>query len=98
MAFTEQDLKNQKQEIARLADELSRLNHVFSEQKKALGIAEDEPVTVDESKLSPELKSAMADAVERAKREGESRAAQAKLSSGSTSASCCRSRRRGTTV
>ena len=49
MAFTEQDLKNQKEEIARLADELSRLNSVFAEQKKALGIPETETVTVAES-------------------------------------------------
>ena len=38
MAFTEQDLKNQQQEIARLASELNRLNSIFEEQKKALGI------------------------------------------------------------
>ena len=68
MAFTEQDLKNQKQEITRLADELSRLNSVFAEQKKA--------------EITPELEKAMAEATERAKREGEARAAQAKLAAG----------------
>ena len=43
MAFTEQDLKNQQQEISRLADELSKLNAVFAQQKKILGFAEDQP-------------------------------------------------------
>ncbi|WP_294446102.1 hypothetical protein [uncultured Mailhella sp.] len=85
MAFTEQDLKNQKEEIARLADELSRLNSVFAEQKKALGIPETETVTVAESEVTPELRNAMADATERAKREGEARASQAKLSAGPSS-------------
>ncbi|WP_295640478.1 hypothetical protein [uncultured Mailhella sp.] len=93
MAFTEQDLRNQKQEIARLADELSRLNSVFAEQKKALGIPETETVTVAESEVTPELRSAMADAMERARREGEARAARAKLSAGSSSAPAGRSRR-----
>ena len=41
MAFTEQDLNNQQQEIARLADELKRLNSAFEAQKKELGIEGD---------------------------------------------------------
>ena len=82
MAFTEQDLKNQKQEITRLADELSRLNSVFAEQKKALGLSEEEKVTLNEAEITPELEKAMAEATERAKREGEARAAQAKLAAG----------------
>ncbi len=97
MAFTEQDFKNQKQEIARLADELSRLNHILADQKKALGLPEDEAVTVADSEMTPELKNAMDAAMEKAKREGEARAAQAKLSSGS-SAPSCRSRRGAMTV
>ena len=95
MAFTEQDLKNQKQEITRLADELSRLNSVFSEQKKALGLSEEDSVTVDASEITPELEKAMAEATEKAKREGEARAAQAKLASGSGSSSSCGRSRRG---
>ena len=62
MAFTEQDLKNQKQEITRLADELSRLNSVFAEQKKALGLSEEEKVTLNEAEITPELEKAMAEA------------------------------------
>ena len=95
MAFTEQDLKNQKQEITRLADELSRLNSVFAEQKKALGLSAEEKVTLNESEITPELEKAMADATERAKREGEARAAQAKLASGSGSSSTGGRGRRG---
>lgn len=82
MAFTEQDLRNQKQEIIRLADELSRLNSVFAEQKKALGLSEEEKVPLNEADITPELEKAMAEATERAKREGEARAAQAKLAAG----------------
>ena len=94
MALTEQDLKNQQQEISRLADELSKLNAVFAQQKKILGFAEDQPVTVDASEMTPELERAMAEATERAKREGEARAAQARTTS--NSGSCCAGRgRRG---
>ncbi len=94
MSFTEQDLKNQKQEISRLSEELSRLNSIFAEQKKTLGLDADQPVTIDQAEITPELEHAMADAAERAKREGEARAAQAKLSSGSGSTStACRGRR-----
>ncbi len=92
MAFTEQDFMNQKQEIARLAEELSRLNGAFAEQKKTLGLSEEEKVTVDASEITPELEKALADATERAKREGEARAAQARLATG-TSSTGGRSRR-----
>lgn len=95
MAFTEQDLKKQKQEISRLADELSRLNSVFAEQKKALGLSEEEKVTVADSEITPELERAMAEATERAKREGEARAAQAKLASGSGNSATGGRTRRG---
>ena len=94
MAFTEQDLKNQKQEIARLAEELSRLNNTFAEQKKALGLPADKAVTVDQSEVGPELEHAMAEAVERAKQEGAARAAQAKASGNTESTGQgCRCRR-----
>ena len=98
MAFTEQDLKNQQQEITRLADELSKLNAMFAEQKKMLGLSPDEPVTVSESEMTPELKRAMDDATERAKREGAARAAQAKAASSSGSTCSGRGRRGAMTV
>jgi len=86
MAFSEQDLKNQQQEIARLADELNRLNEALAEQKKALGYAEDEEIVISESEMTPELEQAMADAMDAAKREGSARAAQARPAATSSSA------------
>ena len=73
MAFTEQDLKNQQQEIARLANELQRLNSVFEEQKKALGIEGE--VELSDLEMTPELEQAMADAKAEAQKEGRARAA-----------------------
>lgn len=86
MAFTEKDFQKQKDDIARLSDELSRLNSIFAEQKKALGLSEDEAVTVDAAEITPELEQAMNEAEAKAKREGEARAAQAKLAATSTPA------------
>ena len=62
MAFTEQDLKNQQQEIARLADELKRLNSVFEAQKKELGIEGE--VTLDDIEMTPALEQALAEAIQ----------------------------------
>ena len=75
MAFTEQDLRNQQQEIARLASELDRLNSIFDEQKKALGIEGD--VTVSDAEMTPELEQAMAEAKAEAEKAG--RASTARL-------------------
>ena len=93
MAFTEQDFKKQKQEIAQLADELSRLNSILAKQKKALGLSAEEVVTISPSEITPDLEQAMADANERAKREGEARAAQARTASGTSSAAISCNRR-----
>ena len=76
MAFTEQDLKNQQQEISRLANELKRLNDVFEEQKKALGI--EGAVDLSDLEMTPELEQAIAEAKEEAQKEGRARAAQLK--------------------
>ena len=83
MAFTEQDLRNQQQEIARLASELERLNSIFDEQKKALGIEGD--VTVSDAEMTPELEQAMAEA--RAEAEKAGRASAAHLQSSAPAAS-----------
>ena len=85
MAFTEQDLKDQQQEIALLADELSRLNAELAAHKKSLGLDENAEVTVDEADMTPELEQAMAEAAEAAKRAGSARAAQAAPASASSS-------------
>ena len=93
MAFTEQDIRNQQQEIARLADELSRLNAELASQKKALGYGEDEEVRIDESEVTPELEQAMAEAVDAAKRQGKALASQLQPASSGTSTSAGRGRR-----
>jgi peptidoglycan hydrolase CwlO-like protein len=82
MAFTEQDLMAQQQEIARLDEELSRLNIVFEEQKKVLGFAEDEEVTFNDE-ITPELAQAMNEAKAAAEQAGRARAAQANPASSS---------------
>ena len=83
MAFTEQDLRNQQQEIARLASELERLNSIFDEQKKALGIEGE--VTVSDAEMTPELEQAMAEA--RAEAEKAGRASAAHLQNSAPAAS-----------
>ncbi len=93
MAFTEQDIWNQQQEIARLADELSRLNAELASQKKALGYSEDEEVRIDESEVTPELEQAMAEAVDAARRQGKALASQLQPASSGTSTSAGRGRR-----
>ena len=90
MAFTEQDLKNQQQEIARLADELNRLNSIFEAQKKELGIEGN--VELSDLEMTPDLEQAMADAKAEAEKEGRARAALLKPAS-SSPASTSRPRR-----
>ena len=91
MAFTEQDLKNQQQEIARLAEELKRLNSTFEAQKKELGIEGE--VSLDDVEMTPELEQAMADAKAEAEKNGRARAALLQSSSPSASTSSSRPRR-----
>ncbi len=89
MAFTEQDLRNQQQEIARLADELKRLNSVFEAQKKELGIEGE--VTLDDIEMTPALEQAMAEAKAEAEKAG--RASAARLQPVSSPSAAPRSRR-----
>ena len=91
MAFTEQDLKNQQQEIARLAEELKRLNSTFEAQKKELGIEGE--MNLDDVEMTPELEQAMADAKAEAEKNGRARAALLQSTSPSASTSSCRTRR-----
>ena len=83
MAFTEQDLKNQQQEISRLASELNRLNSIFEEQKKALGIEGE--VELSDIEMTPDLEQAMAEAKAEAEKEGRARAALLQPATSSTS-------------
>ncbi|MBO4318209.1 MAG: hypothetical protein J5855_08035 [Mailhella sp.] len=83
--MTEKQLAAQDQEIARLSDELKRLNSMFAEQKKALGLPEDAPVTVDEKEITPELKKAMDAAKAEAEQAGKALAEQLAPSSSAPS-------------
>ena len=83
MAFTEQDLQNQQQEIARLAEELKRLNSTFEAQKRELGIEGE--VTLDDIDMTPALEQAMAEAKAEAEKVG--RASAARFQPAATSAS-----------
>lgn len=69
------DIAKQAETLSRLRDELSRLNRQFADAKKALGIAEDEEISVDRTRLSPELKEAMKCAEEKAVKAGRNAAA-----------------------
>ena len=89
MAFTEQDLMNQQQEIARLADELKRLNSVFEAQKRELGIEGE--VTLDDIEMTPALEQALAEAKAEAEKAG--RASAARLQPASSAPSSSRPRR-----
>ena len=90
MAFTEQDLMNQQQEIARLADELKRLNSIFEAQKKELGI--EGSVDLSDLEMTPDLEQAMADAKAEAEKEGRARASLLQPAT-SSSPSASRARR-----
>lgn len=78
------DIKKQKETIERLRNELERLNSSFEKAKRDSGIAADEQVTVDASKLSPEVKAAFE--AQKQKAESEARNAVAALESESSAA------------
>ena len=74
--MTEQQLKQQEQQIANQAEELARLNGIFDEQKKALGLPENEEVTFDEKEMTPELQKAFDVVKAEAEKAGKALAAQ----------------------
>ncbi|MBP3731433.1 MAG: hypothetical protein J6I40_08195 [Mailhella sp.] len=84
--MTEQQLKQQEQEIAALAQELSRLNGLFDQQKQALGIAEGEEVTFDEKEMTPELQKAFDAVKAEAEKAGRARSSQAAAAAPASSA------------
>ncbi len=91
--MTEQQLIAQEQEISRLSDELKRLNSIFTEQKKTLGLPEDEPVAIDEKEITPELQKAMDAVKAEAERAGKALASQISQSGTSTGSPSSRARR-----
>ncbi len=72
------DLEKQAAEIARLADDLERLNCRFEEAKQAAGIASDADLEVKESDMTPEAAAALAES--KAKAEAAGRCAARALS------------------
>ena len=71
------DIEKQQAQIARLAEELDRLNARFEETKKAAGIKSDAELEIKESDITPELAAAMAEAKEKAEAAGRSAVAAA---------------------
>ncbi|MBG3876345.1 hypothetical protein FVW20_04715 [Desulfovibrio oxamicus] len=78
MAFTEKDFEVQQEQLRQLEDELSRLNAQFDAQMKTGGIAATDLDTIDMDKLPAEVRTAFDAAQQAARREGESRAGQAR--------------------
>ena len=76
MAFSDKDLHAQEQQLQALSDELSRLNTQFDAQLKVLGVSENDLLTTLNAEMSPDLQKMMSEAQDKAKREGEARAAQ----------------------
>lgn len=73
------DFSGQEQQVAQLADELSRLNSQFDAQLKAAGTNAEELKALDFNKLPPHLKTQVEAARAAAKQAGEERKAHAKV-------------------
>lgn len=76
MAFTEKDLEAQERQLQTLQDELSRLNSQAEAQLKSLGVTENELSAALAGEVPAEVQKLMAEAADKAKREGAARAAQ----------------------
>jgi len=83
MPFTEQQLKQQEEQLAALKDELSRLNSVYDSLVKEEGVSAVS--NEDMNNLPPEMKQVLEEAQEKAKRAGAARVAQAQLHDSSSS-------------
>ena len=78
MAFTEQDMNKQMEVFAALKDELSRLEAREKALRKQAGLPESGGEKTDMTKLSPEERQLVEEAMTEAKRAGEARAAQSR--------------------
>ncbi|MDY0273956.1 MAG: hypothetical protein RBR42_00765 [Desulfomicrobium sp.] len=76
MAFTEKDFQTQQEQLHMLQDELSRLDALFDTQKKALGLTENDLDALLQEDIPADVQQFMAQAQDKAKREGAARAAQ----------------------
>lgn len=85
MTPTPEELMKQRDEmIENLNAELVRLNADFDELLKKSGFTANELENLDPSALSPEFRAEFEKSVEKAKREGSARSAQAEVSLGSS--------------
>ncbi|HIU17837.1 MAG TPA: hypothetical protein IAB01_05215 [Candidatus Avidesulfovibrio excrementigallinarum] len=87
MAFTEQDMKRQMNQLAELKDEFSRLENQEKAMRKALGLSEQGGEKVDMNALSPEMRKQAEEAMAEAQRAGAARAAQSQPASGAAAGS-----------
>lgn len=69
------DLAKQAQALERLKAEFERLNRQFDELKAASGVASDDELVVDESKLPPEVRTAFLEMKAQAEKNGRNAAA-----------------------
>ncbi|NLY41892.1 MAG: hypothetical protein GX055_09770 [Desulfovibrionales bacterium] len=83
MAFTEKDFQAQQEQLRSLSDELSRLDAAFDDQLKATGLTKDDMEALLKEDIPAEVQELMAQAQDKAKREGAARAAQSTPAPGS---------------
>ncbi|GAB1409647.1 hypothetical protein MASR1M90_08010 [Desulfovibrionales bacterium] len=76
MAFTEKDFQAQQEQLRLLNDELSRLDALFDTQMSALGLTEKDMDALLKDNIPADVQQLMAQAQDKAKREGAARAAQ----------------------
>lgn len=78
MAYTEQDMRKQMEQFAALKEEFSRLEAQEKTLRKQAGLPEEGGEKLDMTKLSPEARKHVEEAMAEAKRAGEARAAQSR--------------------
>jgi hypothetical protein len=94
MAFTEQDLSRQEQEVTELLDEFLRLNSNFDALLKAQGVTKEFLQGADTDNPPPELAAQLAAAKAAAKRAGEERKGHAQAEAQARSGAAVSSARR----
>lgn len=87
------DITKQNEQIERLRAELERLNGAFEQAKRAMGLPEGEEVKVSEAEMTPEMKTALEAAKQKA--EADARNAVAALKSEEPAKGAARRGRRG---
>lgn len=88
------DTARQQQQLEDLRDQLSRINALFEEQKKALGVTDAELEELAREPMTPEMQSMMEKAVNDAKAAGRQAASTLQEPQGTTQAPAASARRR----